>query len=339
MITSKSLDDFWAWLKSDSSEQFTLENAKSGKTIAFAHIQANDKFKYLLLVQEPNSIECGKGKEFIRCVGIYCRQDNRLYVMPCDVRHFIMDCDENVSGIIDESGYSAHGMQAQIAQTVVDLIAGDRTRFGIDQAKPAAKKFNQNNIVRDAANLFLKNEGILTAIPLPRPDDDVNIEGLTMQDWFSYMADKQTYLNQKAMEYISSHKESLHSQFQYMDLVWEVYQKIASDPTNQWNIIKQIMSVVEKSQAKTVNVYIQKNDLNGSKVSKAFKVQAQAFHLSDNYGAHPPLFDLHQYISNPLEYREFTDLFGCGMTDLCSADEIVRITYGKKALYERRQTI
>ena len=119
--------------------------------------------------------------------------------------------------------------------------------------------------------------------------------------------------------YSKRNQEKFLLQFLKNDALWEEYQAIAQDPDNHLHRVKAISDAIKTSGAKTVTVTVQKNGEE----------------LSFRTGTTPLMGHHNSYNTSHIaaaDRREFERLFGRHAS--YTAEDITRITYGKKALYE-----
>lgn len=119
--------------------------------------------------------------------------------------------------------------------------------------------------------------------------------------------------------YSKRNQEKFLLQFLKNDALWEEYQAIAQDPDNHLHRVKAISDAIKTSGAKTVTVTVQKNGEE----------------LSFRTGTTPLMGHHNSYNTSHIaaaDRREFERLFGRHAS--YTAEDITRITYGKKTLYE-----
>ncbi len=337
MIVSKSLNDFRAWLGSDSSLQFMLKRSQPRYEETFAHMQVNDKFDYLFVVRAPSFPGYDDDQHGIcRYAGLYSRRDRKVYDMPWYLQTELSRVGD-ISGFVDMETHSRERVETEIGETVVALIDNDRTRFEIDQTPPT-KQFDEETIAFEAMKLFMGNKELVTSVPM-RCNYRLSYS-LNTNEWFEYLDNRNVFLREKATEYIETNKKQIPDQFAFNDRVWKKYQEIAADP--EWSVVKALKFAVEESQAKTVNVTFRKKAVNAvcddDVVTETFKVNATAFTIYGKYRT-TLQFELHPYYyMTKAEYERFVRVYDDHERygeHKVRMDEIALVTYRGKTLYRK----
>lgn len=145
------------------------------------------------------------------------------------------------------------------------------------------------------------------------------MEELPETTFMAWLQDPENFIQTEAEVYSKRNQEKFLLQFLKNDALWEEYQAIAQDPDNPLHRVKAIFDAIKTSGAKTVTVTVQKN---GEELSFRTETTPLMGHHNSYNTSHIAAADR----------REFERLFGRHAS--YTAEDITRITYGKKALYE-----
>ena len=137
--------------------------------------------------------------------------------------------------------------------------------------------------------------------------------------FLSWLQDPDSFIQTEAETYIKSNPERFLLQFLKDDALLAEYQALMQDTENPIHRMKAITEALKASGAKTVTVTVEKD---GKELT--FKTAANSLTGHRNYYS--------TYDIPAQDRREFERLFGRS-ADYC-AEDIIRITYGKKTLYE-----
>lgn len=135
----------------------------------------------------------------------------------------------------------------------------------------------------------------------------------------AWLQDPEGFIETEAEQYIKINQEKFLLQFLKDDALLAEYQALMQDTENPIHRMKAITEALKASGAKTVTVTVEKD---GKELT--FKTAANSLTGHRNYYS--------TYDIPAQDRREFERLFGRS-ADYC-AEDIIRITYGKKTLYE-----
>ena len=138
----------------------------------------------------------------------------------------------------------------------------------------------------------------------------------------SYVVSTEAFVEQEARKYIENNQEQILYEFLLQDLIKEEYDAILNNPSNSAHTVKQIIHAVSSSGAKTVNVTIRRGDAEGT-----FKFGADL--LARDCGSS----GYNTWSLTKSERERFEELFGTHKSYF-QPQEIVRITYGRRVLFE-----
>lgn len=314
-----NMKEFKEWLDSGSLESFVFSNGQgSWQEDRFIRVAKNEDIDLLFelpQLQFPDRANVS-GKAFY--IGFYNRKIGKLYDCQYRFRHIYSDSDGVLPEWIEESLLTKEAVEVAVSNAVNEIIDNDRTNLSITEISDMEKRHLDEGMARNQARrLFLELETNLDSIPF---SCEYRLrEPLTETEWILCYTDMSAFARQRAEKYIGKYQEDILKKFQFNDMVWKYYQEIEQNPDSLLHIAKKIRYAVEHASAKYVNVTICKKGIEGT-----FKTDAQGFRrLNVLYYDH----------DMPAKDRQkFQDLFG--RHAFYYPNEIVKITYGKKTLYE-----
>lgn len=309
---------FKVWLDSRSLDAFEFSRDKrllvDYRIIRFARNDDIDMLFQLPDLRFPASVH-GDGKATY--VGLYNRKTGKLYDVQYNMRyHFRFD--DEFAELMEESTPTKEDLGVAVSNAVNEIIGNDRTRLDIKELSAVDKQnINENDAGNQARRLFLEKEETLNDIPysccyLLR-------EALTEDEWILCLTDMPAFARQTAQKYIEEHQESILRAFLFNDMIWKHYLEIVQNPDTPLHMVKKIRYAVKNASAKSVNVTIYKDGHE-----ETFKTGTWVFQKFDTYYS--------CYDMPSADRLRFEKLFG--RSAVYYPHEIVKITYGKKTLYE-----
>lgn len=252
--------------------------------------------------------------------GLYDRQHHALHLLDDPLPDF-------VSGLTEEECQDSTAFGKRIAQEVDHYveaaISNDRSRLSVreltsERSINSYRYYKGIEAGREAASLVFSGE---------KPDvqfhSEYYITSLTEDTLLSYLKDPEDYIKTAAEQYMRDNQEEFLAQFLKKDALLAEYQILSQDSDAPVYRMRAITDALQKSGAKTVNVTVQKD---GAELT--FKTSAESLKgLKSQYST--------WYIA-PADRLQFRHLFGAGSD--YSAEDIVRITYGRSTLYEAPST-
>ena len=146
---------------------------------------------------------------------------------------------------------------------------------------------------------------------------------MTEDTLLSYLKSPEDYIKTTAEQYMRDNQEEFLAQFLKKDALLAEYQMLSQDSDAPVYRMRAITDALQKSGAKTVNVTVQKDG-----VELTFKTSAESLKgLKSQYST--------WYIA-PSDRLQFRHLFGAGSD--YSAEDIIRIAYGRSTLYRKAVT-
>lgn len=312
-----SINEFMDWLKCGEGVQCEL--CGSYWTYHIVRVYKNEHIDYLFIqnVYKENS---GITKEYkLEYAGFYCKVDKKLY----DTHYYLQDLIEK-GGHPIPSDWSmlAKKMCDQVKSRVEELIDGDRTKLKISSISDPyllsnlerAKNGGGKCAAREA---FLGNNPV-GVYKCKQFTGDLNDENVIL----SYVVSPEAFVEQEALKYIEDNQEQILYEFLLQDIMKNEYDAILHDPSNSAHTVKQVIQAVSLSGAKNVNVTIRRGDAEGT-----FKFGADL--LTRDCGSS----GYNIWSLTKSERERFEKLFGSHKSDF-HPQEIVRITYGRRVLFE-----
>lgn len=247
--------------------------------------------------------------------GLYDRQHQALHLLDDPLPNF-------VSGLTEEECQDSTAFGKRIAQEVdryvEAAISNERSRLSVRELTSerninSYRYYKGTEAGREAASLVFSGE---------KPDVQFHSEyytSLTEDTLLSYLKSPEDYIKTTAEQYMRDNQEEFLAQFLKKDALLAEYQMLSQDSDAPVYRMRAITDALQKSGAKTVNVTVQKNG-----VELTFKTSAESLKgLKSQYST--------WYIA-PSDRLQFRHLFGAGSD--YSAEDIIRIAYGRSTLYE-----
>lgn len=247
--------------------------------------------------------------------GLYDRQHQALHLLDDPLPNF-------VSGLTEEECQDSTAFGKRIAQEVdryvEAAISNDRSRLSVRELTSerninSYRYYKGTEAGREAASLVFSGE---------KPDVQFHSEyytSLTEDTLLSYLKSPEDYIKTTAEQYMRDNQEEFLAQFLKKDALLAEYQMLSQDSDTPVYRMRAITDALQKSGAKTVNVTVQKDG-----VELTFKTSAESLKgLKSQYST--------WYIA-PSDRLQFRHLFGAGSD--YSAEDIIRIAYGRSTLYE-----
>ena len=221
---------------------------------------------------------------------------------------------------VSEVGPSVAGeIGSRISQLVEDTITNDRNNLAVQevtdwQALRDLQYYREHGARNEALSRFFSGDA----------PDGVFRSGYTLEElpeaaFMAYMRDPEGFIQTEAEQYIKINQEKFLLQFLENDALLTEYQALVQDTGSPYYRMKAITDAVKDSGAKTVTVSIRKD---GAELT--FKAAADSLTGRRSYYS--------TYYLPAQDRREFERLFGRNAD--YNAEEITRITYGKKTIYE-----
>ena len=208
---------------------------------------------------------------------------------------------------------------AKINQRVEEIIANDRSNLPTQivssgQAKRDLQYYQDYGAKETVICQIFANQA-----PDGQFHSDYILNELPEAAFMAWLQDPEGFIETEAEQYIKINQEKFLLQFLKDDALLAEYQALMQDTENPIHRMKAITEALKASGAKTVTVTVEKD---GKELT--FKTAANSLTGHRNYYS--------TYDIPAQDRREFERLFGRSAN--YSAEDIIRITYGKKTLYE-----
>lgn len=312
-----NIEEFMDWLEKGSDTQCKLP--VRNWTYHIIRVYKNEHIDYLFLQEVyGNGDEITKDYK-LEYAGFFCKTSGRL----CAADYHLQDMVEN-SGcpVLPNWDVLIKEMCNSVREKVEELIDGDRNNLKICSISDEyllsdlerAKNGEGKRIAREAF-LVDKPVGEYKCKQFHVDLDDENVI-------LSYVVSPEGFVENEALKYIEDNQEQILYEFLLQDLIKKEYDAILNDPSNSAHTVKKIIQAVSSSGAKTVNVTIRRGDAEG-----IFKFGADL--LTRDCGSS----GYNIWSLTKSERERFEELFGTHKSDF-QPQEIVRITYGRRVLFE-----
>lgn len=304
---------FTNWLASENkSPLFLKEN--SYKYIILK-LEKNKDFDYLYCQKRWNNSSAAYREPFIY-VGIYCKRNNLLYDVPYEFRDLVPE-SENIAS----KNVLLNQMEKIVRCKVENIINNDRHNLEITQLTDKSlledlEMFYTYYSKREARNYFLNNEELEPMVF----QCSYTSKAWTENGLLEYILDSDGYAQKEAMSYIRENQQEILYSFLCNDAIQKEYEVIQKDIKNPVHTIKKIMATMKTTSAKTVKVTIHKDD-----VEFTFKTKTDDL-------CRDCIYNYSTWDIIAADRHRFEQTFGRQAN--YKPQEILRITHGKKVLYE-----
>ena len=315
-LTMEKLKDF---ARDNTLNQITVKG-KYDNIYLLAKVKCN---QYITLIYKSkslsNDIDYNIANIKFEKIGFYNSQDDNLYDLILYVRWDFYISEKEVEDTPTTS---------KVCDSVIKAIE-DKARSMIDDSFKT-EKLSKENIekLEEYQKYYLKNS--------VKDNFFKGTQEVTINDWFinadknisviDYITleteeEKEEFILQKAKEHIQKNKDEIVLLLRKIDLLNEKLKAIYEDRNHIFHTRKAIIKAVKDK--KTVNVTILKNEQTFT-----FKTETRTLSRGqyDEYYS-----DLDIQAKDRQKYKE---LFG---TNDYTADEILKITYGKKEIYTKEK--
>lgn len=248
--------------------------------------------------------------------GVFNKQSQALYL----TKDALSICTDGQNRLVTTVEPSMSGeISGRINQRVEEIIANDRGNISVKKIteSPALRdlQYYQEHGARESAIQLIFSDGV----PDIRFHSDYKLDILPEAAFIAYIQDPENFVKEEAEQYIKANGERFLLQFLRNDALLEQYQALMQDTGNPIHRMKAITDAVKASGAKTVAATVQKDGME-----LTFRAVANSLTGHRNFYS--------TYNIPAQDRRIFEQMFG-RYADFC-AEDITRITYGKRTLYE-----
>ena len=301
--------EFFDFLKSDRViETFNYNN---NSKIMVNKIKCNDKIDILYSLDTYNGTFFDLKTPF-KYSGIYDKENNKLYDIDYFLRTRLLDWDYN-----DDRSISSSELHKKISQDMNDkidelILDNKNDIFNVEKVE-IEEEINEKDVLND----FMEGETSATL-----KDSYRGYKSENPQNIIDYLTDKETFLEEESRDFITHNMIEIINSLAITNEKRKVLKQIEEDKTHSYHKIKEIVDSVVKNNCLTVNLTINKDGKE-----QTFKYDAEM--LKNNFNS--------SYLSTyGIEKLAERDLFEktYGRCEDIHYEDIVKITYGKKTIYE-----
>ncbi len=307
-----SRNDFQRWLGLGTAPLTICQGEKDIAT--FTRLEKSPAVDYLYRAAVGQDGSISWNSDLIFC-GVYDRRNRALYLTEESLPFLTIGQSPFVTLTVPSMAGEISG---RVNQCVEDIIANDRNNLPVRELSEWKKRdiqyYRDYGAKEEAVRLFFEGKE-----PDAQFRSGYTLDVLPEAAFMAWLQDPETYIQTEAEQYIKLHQEDMLLQFQKNDALQTEYQALTRDTGNPIHRMKAVTDAVKASGAKTVTVTLQKDG-----VEFAFKAEAASLTGHRNF-----------YLSSDIaaqDRREFERLFGRHAD--YTAEEIIKITYGKKTIYE-----
>lgn len=315
-LTMKKLKDF---ARDNTVNQITVKG-KYKDIYSLAKIKYN---QYITFIYESENLSNDNDYNLLNIkfkkIGFYNSQDDNLYNLS-----FHVYWDFNIS----EKEVEDMPTTENVCDSVMKAIE-DKARSMVDDSLKVEKLSEENSKELEEYKKYDLKESV-------RNKFFTEIQKVTINDWFirldknfliiDYITlgtkeEKEKFILQKAKENIQNNRNKIVLLLKKIDLLNKELKAIYKDKNHIYHIRKAIAQAVKGK--KTVNVTILKNE-------QTFTFKTETRTLSNGqYEEYYSDFDI-----QAKDRQKYKELFGY---EHYTADEILKITYGKKEIYTKEK--
>jgi hypothetical protein len=302
------------WLTDGGSAPFKFE--EEGKCITVIRVPFNDTFDYLFCQRHYRTCRIERGDSF-RYAGIYHKPEGVLYDPQYEL------------AFLDPEAYERRTakrflvkLQDDVRREISALVGNDRTRLKItalseDKDIEYIRKYTAPRVARER---FLSTEDGAELEPFEyEPPFTPSL--WTEETLLEYIAAPDKYTRALAVQFFETEQESILISFLAGDAIAAEYALLSADTGNAAHLIKKIRRAVIAADAKTVTVTLCRE---GEEIT--FKCEARP--LTQDCGDYYSGWSIAAADRKAIDAR-----FGRYKSDF-RPHEIVKITYGRNAIYE-----
>lgn len=306
-------EDFQRWLNLGKAPITLHQGDKAVAVLTRLEKSSSMDYLYSAAVEKDGGISWNNSLKFS---GVWDRQHQALYMtedgLSCVTTGQYPFASAAVPSIKE-------GISSRINQRVEGIIANDRRNLAVQditswRASKALREYLECGARSEALEHFFGNRE-----PGGQFHSRYTLDKLPEAAFMAWLYDPEYFVETEAEQYFQSHQEEFLLDFLKNDALLKAYQALIEDTDSPIYRMKAITGAIKDSRAKNVTVSIQKN---GKELT--FKTEASSLTGYRNWYSIQNL---------PSQDRwRFKELFG--RSSDYYAEEITKITYGKKTIYE-----
>ena len=303
------------WLDGGTPLLQAVKPGRGETCYTFVKIPQQENIDFIFGQENYYSPRVGWHDKFEFC-GAYSHQTKLLRLTDTPLTHI-------ADGLTPEENMDFEELlrqvNVQINACVEEIVGNDRANLPVqvvtDEAiQRSLQQYREYEAKEEAIRAFIAASG-----SAPQFRGWYHAEQWTETGIAAYLTGPDGYIRAQAEDYIAQNGEDLLAQFLKHDALAEEIQKIEADADSPLHRMKAITQALNQCGAKSVNVTIQKND-----VEMTFKVPANGL---NGYRISYNTWDI-----PAADRREFYEAFGRSAD--YTAEDITKITYGRNTIYE-----
>lgn len=308
--------NFQRWLNC-GSYPITFLDRDNNPVCPLIQLEKSKEVTYLYhAILRDNSITWDYAPQFI---GAYQRMNGSLYLTrgflasrEC-VRAELAHTEAKNDLIVKDE------IIARVNQYTADAIGGSRKNLSVTEitgeyASRELAEYLEYAAASEAERLLFEGQK-----PNSQFHPGYTLKELTESTFLAYIQNPEQFIQRKAERYIKDYQEEFLLQFLKKDALLAEYQALVQDTSNPLHRMKAITEAVRDSGAKNVTVTIRRNEQELTfKMEAGHLMGIRNFYSADHIDA--------------ADRKEFIRKFG--HFSVIQPEEITKITYGKKTIYE-----
>ena len=299
------------WLKNGSRTPFIRDG------LLFVIVPKDDRFNFLYLQKRYRDEDVELEPENLKFVGVYDKVENISYLTDSYTKY------SNPLSPLDGISLTVlrTKMIEEIKNKILEMIESQSSQFNIQSSDVQEKLKNSHWYIKEKAQrafLYAEFPDLKNWI-----EYDENDSRWTSKDLLSYIKDNEATCTEKAKVWVSEHYEHICFRLGELQEIKKVYDNLEATPSKLHTIRNIIQVMSSFPDAKTVTVHLLKN---GTEFTG--KINADCFRRNPN-------FTYGNFGFSAPDRRRYIELFG--QYDDFDPDEIEKITYGKKVIYQKKK--
>lgn len=309
-------EEFTKWLKSENVQPFRTKSVTYGSERTTAIIKApySEDFSYLYAQSDNN--DNGLRRECaLEYAGIYCKKDGKLYDVKWQLKDIFpkMTFENTASEMVER-------LNENVRRKVERKLANDKNNLDVKELSEPDEIdldiFKKSDLGREVLDLFISGSASDTI----EYGCGYRVSNLQDEDILQYIADPEFFENKQVELYIVENQERILLEFMKNELIVAELQKLEQADDSPYHRLRSIQEAVNKSEAKTVSVTVNKE---GHTLS--FKM------IADYLSRTPYGNQFSTYGLSPQDQAMFERLFGYNAK--IAPEEITDISYRGKSIY------
>lgn len=243
-------EEFAEWLRKDSEQTFRV--SEKGRTTVVIKAMKNKDFTYLYTQDDYNDNGMRRGAVF-EYAGIYYKGDGKLYDTDWRLRDIVPQIAQNKASDMKDA------IASNVRKRVEQYLDNNKNNLAERELSPKYaedlgyfRKYSSQDRVR---NLFLQDvtsDAVVYECPYKF---DVWSENSLLQ----YIANPEDFEKKQADTYIAEHQQDMLLDIEENEFIREELRKIEALEDSPMHRLKNIMETMRKSEARTVEVTLNKN--------------------------------------------------------------------------------